>query len=458
MRKEIFIILYCLLLSFCQKSPLEKAQKNDSVRLLFLYVSSLTSQSAVITFSCSESVTGIVGYGIGSIQKYQASLSPSKIHSISLAGLTSDQKYTYAVFCGSVSPKTVFPQSFSTPNPDPLLVIKKRSIWIIGGIGVSGLPVAQVDMYDPATNTWYPSVTSLPTPRAFASVTVIYGKIYVIGGIKASGTSFSVSNAVEMYDLDKNAWTALSSMPNSLTGALAGKMNNEIYMIGGTTTTDMTTGTILNTVYRFQPSVGSTGTWTQYTVQGGSLLPRIDMAGCGNDGTIYMTGGRLYSSGAEQSSSDAFIPGANTTTSLIEASLNGARHGSASSCYRPLPSDPYPADSPALLVFGGSTATNVFIPASSITPSALYDYYPVGGTTNAMTAGPVLPTALYWPASEIYYSQRKAYLFGGASAINNPVQTVYSIDLANPAAGPWTNLGNTMPSARYGHRAAGVDR
>lgn len=249
----------------------------------------------------------------------------------------------------------------------------------------------------------------------------------------------------------------MNSMPNKLVGAVAGKVNEEIYIVGGSTTTGMTTGTILNTVYKFQPNVGTGGTWSQYTILGGSIPSRIDMAGCGNKGTIYLTGGRFYSSGLEQSSSDGFIPASNSSTSLIEASISQARHGSGSACYEPISTDPYPNDTPALFVVGGSTLTDIHIPASSILTSSVFDYYPTGDTSNAVTASSSIPVALYYPALGISYQKRKIYSFGGASSINNPTTNTYSLGLDSPKTNSW-NTTTSMPRARFGHKAVGVNR
>ncbi|MDX1959239.1 MAG: kelch repeat-containing protein [Leptospiraceae bacterium] len=460
------IIFYFIVILFfvrCENSPLGKAARKDNVRLLAATVTRVTTRSATITIVCSENAKAYLGYGIVGMENFLVSLYEAKNHIFEVGNLKSDQKYLYNAYCGSLSPRSVFIQNFTTQAippvpPDPkveFLKVKLRSLWLIGGINFGGSPIGQVDFYDPETKTWYANHTTLPNPRAFASVIVLDRKIYVMGGLKQN-PNYSVSNDVDEYDIDKETWRTMASIPNNLVGAVAGKNNNEIYLIGGTTTTDMTTGTILNTVYRFLPNAGTNGVWSQYLNLGGTIFSRIDMAGCSIDGTIFHTGGRLFSSGAEQSSSDGYVPSANTVTSLIEASISSARHGSASACYEPLPSDPNPNDSTALMVIGGSSGTNANIPANSITPSSVYDYYITGTTTNVFTTGPILPQAVYSPAATISYSERKLYVFGGASAINNPTSNVYTIDLANPIAGPWTSLGAVMPVPRFGHRAVGI--
>jgi hypothetical protein len=457
MKKSWIVFLFPFLLWQCENSPLGKSVRADRAKLLAMGVESVSFDRASVVFQCSEEVIGIVGYGNGNLEKFQTSIYPSRFHHFVLSGLSSETNYTYASYCGKSSFPLGFMQDFRTLAIDPFLETKQRGIWIIGGLGFGGSPVSEVDIFDPVTEIWYPNFTQLPTPRAFASVITLGDTIFVIGGLVLSGGTYTTTNVVEGFHIRTNSWKTYQSMPNRLVGATAGKTGNEIYLIGGTTTTGMTTGTILNTVYRFQPFIESNGTWTQLTALGGTLLSRVDMAGCGSRGTIYHTGGRFFSSGLAQVSSDGYIPASNTTSSLIEASLSVARHGSAFSCYEPIPSDPFPTDPTALFVIGGSTATDLSIPAGSIAPSATFDYYQTGNSTNAMVVGSNLPMSLYYPASAISYQQRKIYVFGGSSSINNPTTNVYSLQLENPSNSVWNTL-SAMPRARYGHGVIGAMR
>jgi Kelch motif/Galactose oxidase, central domain len=466
---NLVLVVLILISVNCQNPALSYGSKKDEARVNFANFTRIGIDIATVFVFCSEPVKGFIGYGVTEADTIQTSIHDSKIHYFELRNLKPNSKYLFQAYCGTMDVKRSFIQNFTTlpipsiPPPPPIppdprvefLKVKLRSLWLIGGINFGGSPIGQVDFYDPETGIWYPNHTTLPNPRAFASVIVLNKKIYVMGGLKQN-PNYTVSNDVDEYDIDNETWRTMASIPNNLVGAVAGKNNNEIYLIGGTTTTDMTTGTILNTVYRFLPNAGTNGVWSQYLNLGGTIFSRIDMAGCSIDGTIFLTGGRFFSSGAEQSSSDGYVPSANTVTSLIEASISSARHGSASACYEPLPSDPYPNDSTAFMVIGGSSGTNANIPANSITPSSVYDYYITGSTTNVFTTGPVLPQAVYYSAATISYSERKLYVFGGASAINNPTSNVYTIDLANPIAGPWTTLSNVMPIARYGHKVVGI--
>ncbi len=217
----------------------------------------------------------------------------------------------------------------------------------------------------------------------------------------------------------------------------------------------MTTGTVFNSVYKFTPSLGTTGTWTTKTSLN-SIAAKIDMAGCAIDGNIYFSTGRFYSDGSSQSTSDSYIPTANGTTTITEAPFT-ARHGAGYACYRPASTDPNPSDPSMLILVGGSTQTNLLQPVTSTTESALVEYY-VTGNTNTLSTAPVLPSPRYMPAAEISYQNRALYVFGGTSQINSATNTVYSLVLGNPISSAWTTVNTTMPIARFGHKAVILNR
>lgn len=70
--------------------------------------------------------------------------------------------------------------------------VANRGIWLVGG-QQGNYPganvVAQIDVFDPVTMTWYPNVATLPTPVTFAGVTAYQGKLYVAGGFNSTGVN-----------------------------------------------------------------------------------------------------------------------------------------------------------------------------------------------------------------------------------------------------------------------------
>ncbi len=466
--KRIYSLLsVCFLLTACDASPIGRAKKERNQKLISYSVTNVTLNSARFDWICSDETDGVLSYGKGRLDNTTFSLKPAKIHSMTLSGLDQNQSYQYKVFCGKTAGDLTYlllNSSFQTLKPAesaaPLLSSAqiKRGIWILGGTDSSGTPIAQVDFFDPVDGKWVPGVTSVPTPRRYAGIVSSGGKIYVMGGL--TGTT-AVSTVEELTPGDTFSWKTLNSMPVTLQGFIAASNGSDIYAIGGSTTNNMQIGTLpAFSVYRFQPFIGTGGTWATITTAS-ALYPNIDMSGCIIDGTFLFGGGRYYNDGSAQNSLNGYVIGSNTTTTISESNFTYPAHGTASVCYRPVSSDPYPSDTKALLIFGGSTLTDLNQPAAAVTPSAQFNYYQP--LVNTMTSGPVLSSALYYPAAEISYDKRRLYLFGGATAVNAPSSSVYSIPMANPVSGPWQSETNAnpepaMPVARFGHKAVILSR
>ncbi|XDD50918.1 hypothetical protein AB3N59_03750 [Leptospira sp. WS92.C1] len=451
---KITIFFLISILLNCQNSPLSNIHDSETAKVSLALVTQLGPNSATVSWECSSSQPGSIVYGTGGIGSASMSLENSKIHSMTLQNLESNTDYSALVFCSSdIDNLEGVPIAFKTWVSD--FPNRTRGLWVVGGIGADANPVAQIDFYDPVTSTWFPAATSVPTPRTFANVVSHKEKIYVIGGLEKQAGVYVASRKTEVYDPYLDQWETLADMPTANQGGIIASVGEEIFIIAGTTTTDMTTGTVLNTVSRFFPGIGLTGIWQSYTSLT-AIFARIDMAGCGFNGSILYTGGRFNQDGSSQSTSDAFIPSVNSTSSAGEPAINLARHGSGSACVKPLNSDPFPADPEWFAVLGGSTGTSTLQPVGSITPSNRTDFFQIG--SGAFTIGPILPASLYFPGTQASYETRKLFVFGGASALNIPTDTVYAIGLQNPIASAWTTETQKMPRARYAHKVILIDR
>jgi hypothetical protein len=485
MEKEMrFFLLILIFFISCDQNPIGKARKDRKQKLIAYSVTNISTNSAQVNWSCSESSTGILSYGKNTLDTSLTSIKNATIHSMNLTNLNQNQTYYYKTLCDfpsnadisilvspsfqtniipdpvplppPVQPEPPAPPIIPTPTPPPPPLLSseqiKRGIWILGGSDNSGNAIAQVDFFDPVLNKWYANVTNIPTPRKFAGIVSNNGKIYVMGGMVGSST---VSTVEELTPGDTFVWRTMNPMPVTLQGFVVSSTTNEIYIIGGSTTNIMQIGTLpAFSLYRFQPLIGSLGIWATITTAT-ALMPNVDLSGCIIDGTFIFGGGRYYNDGSAQNTVNGYVTGSNTTTTINEASFTYSAHGTASVCYRPIPSDPYPSDTKSMLVTGGSTITDLNQPVNSVAPSNQYNYYQP--LTNTMSVGPVLPVALYYPSAEISYDNRRLYLFGGASAINIPTNTVYSIPLTNPISGPW-QIESTMPLARFAHKAVILSR
>jgi N-acetylneuraminic acid mutarotase len=115
-------------------------------------------------------------------------------------------------------------------GPDGLLYT------IGGGAGASQLSTSIVEAYDPATDTWH-GVAPMPTPRTqLAAITGPDGRIYALGGF--TGVSYDEYQTplatVEAYTPATNSWQVLASMPTPrINFAVAVGIDGKIYAIGG---------------------------------------------------------------------------------------------------------------------------------------------------------------------------------------------------------------------------------
>jgi N-acetylneuraminic acid mutarotase len=84
------------------------------------------------------------------------------------------------------------------------------------------------DVYDPATNAWFPRAP-MPTARSGAAAAVMNGQVLVFGGERLGGTF----TETEAYDSVSNTWTSLTAMPSGRHGTGAAVIGNLIYVPAG---------------------------------------------------------------------------------------------------------------------------------------------------------------------------------------------------------------------------------
>ncbi|TGK42277.1 Kelch repeat-containing protein [Leptospira andrefontaineae] len=448
---SVFIILFISkYFCFCTAAGLSEILGEESARAEFAFVAKLGPNSAVLSWNCSKVSKGTMYTSEGIIPSTQS----SKTHFSEWKNLNANTSYKVILTCGSQKIEEGSILEFTTwiSNDPP----KTRGIWILGGIGNDGLPIKEVDLFDPVTDIWYSSITNVPSPRIFASIVHHKNKIYVIGGMENVSGTYVSSSKVEVYDPYTNIWETKSSLPSGSIGAVAGSIGGEIYILSGSNSTDMTNGPVFNTILKFYPELGINGQWISFS-SASTIFNRVDMSGCAINGVIFYTGGRTYNSGSANSSTDGFAASANTTTSFSEPSLGESKHGAASVCILPSSQDPFPADGVYFAVIGGSTGSgNVFQPATSIIPTNRTEFYQLG--SGSFSLGPSLPASIYFPAVQTSYETRKIFSFGGASSINIPENTVYSLDSGNPLGSAWVTHSSPMPRRRYAHKAIRIDR
>jgi N-acetylneuraminic acid mutarotase len=128
----------------------------------------------------------------------------------------------------------------------------------LAGVGLGGLVYAiggqygenettgnqsQVDAYDPASDTWRPRAP-LPAPRGHvsSSAVVVGDRIVVMGGTEQGNKA---SSAVEVYNSATNAWTSMTSLPDTRKTPVAGLLGADLYVATGSFRTATLRGRLL---------------------------------------------------------------------------------------------------------------------------------------------------------------------------------------------------------------------
>ena len=112
-------------------------------------------------------------------------------------------------------------------------------IYIIGGrLGASFIGAATnvdiVEQYDPETNQWGAPQPRMPTPRSGGGSAVYNGRIYVAGGEQQDHRFFAAFRALEVFDPKAQSWSA-TMMPTPRHGFAAAFIGNRFHIISGET-------------------------------------------------------------------------------------------------------------------------------------------------------------------------------------------------------------------------------
>ena len=135
-----------------------------------------------------------------------------------------------------------------TARMAPGVSVVDGKIYVIGGYIGNIAGISTVEAYDPETNTWE-AKAEMPTPRITLSASAVNGKIYAIGG---HGNGWLTT--VEEYDPATDKWSEKASMPTARNWLATAVVNGKIYTIGGFN------GNTLPAVEEYDPE---TDTWAR---------------------------------------------------------------------------------------------------------------------------------------------------------------------------------------------------
>jgi hypothetical protein len=149
----------------------------------------------------------------------------------------------------------------------------------------AGDNITEFGKFDPVANTWTPQAQVPDSNNAMASAVYApnVNKLFVFGGEEV--TSGTVVNTTRIYDITTNTWGIGQPMPDVRAFMASGYFNGKIYLIGGSTTSNVDPS--FGQVWEYDPG---TDKWNT----GRKSMP-ITMGGPGFgiiNGHIYIAGGR----------------------------------------------------------------------------------------------------------------------------------------------------------------------
>ncbi|OHD70891.1 MAG: hypothetical protein A2W19_08115 [Spirochaetes bacterium RBG_16_49_21] len=335
----------------------------------------------------------------------------------------------------------------------PTLAQKMRGIWIIGGLyGNSiGTAIPQVDLYDPDTDTWFPSITSIPYPVSFASATSVNSNIYVIGGFRSDGT---VAILAQEYNILSNTWTLKSTTGFTAKANVLGVVSdNKIYILGGSTGIASAAWGGTQNTQNYNPADDS---WVSLLA---TTLPAVgtERFVLSYNGVIYHMGGRITNATTFSATHDGYTCSSNANTSTAETVLlnpPNQRTGIAGAVYQYINGTVRVFIAGGITALTGCTGNYILQSTTAITTQSAFQYIS-NPFTGAWANATALPQAIGFSSAVVKGGY--LYVFGGIQSISSFSAKTYCISL-DPLGAAWDQTKVDMPIARYGHSAVVINQ
>lgn len=184
-------------------------------------------------------------------------------------------------FAGAASWRTLARMPAGNIHEHSVVALSPTQLVSVGGVLQQGGPISSVYLYDLVKDSWK-KLASLPVTINHANAAVVDGKLYVLGGMTGSGW---VGNPTTwLYDQAADKWTTLASMPASEArgSAVMGVYNKTVWLASGKTKSG---GESVATVSAFDTA---TGRWLDTIPAKAKNLPEgRDHGGGGIVGTKY---------------------------------------------------------------------------------------------------------------------------------------------------------------------------
>ncbi|HWH02687.1 MAG TPA: kelch repeat-containing protein [Gemmatimonadales bacterium] len=212
------------------------------------------------------------------------------------------------------------------------------TLYAIGGLDSTEVPSAVVEAYDPIADAWT-SKASLHIARYGFAVGVANGKVYVAGGMTASGPT----ETAESYDPSTDTWSMRASLPVPTAFPAGAVLNGQLYVVGGQTSDTTAVATVLAYDPVTDQWIGRAPLPAPLSLTGASVF----------DSTLYIFGGPGIHAATVQVYSPATDQWVSRTPTL-RANVGGWYGG-------PLLPTTATASGLGIMVFGGSDGTTGYL-------------------------------------------------------------------------------------------------
>ncbi len=318
--------------------------------------------------------------------------------------------------------------------------------------------------YNTATDTWT-QIANFPVASwIFGQAQAVNGKIYLFSGLSNINTAYAVVKSVWEYDPAADSYRAMASLPFDQGFVTSGVINNKIYVICGSGTSNTE---YVKRVQVFDPAANSWGTATNYPrdvryasaatvnntiiVSGGynvNYTPLRYIAdtyiGSDSSGILvwhrvkdYPIGPTIYMSGAGVGDKALFFGGRPSIDNNAPATQRTFRYTPATDAWETLELKPTGVQT---LIQAGVAGTKVYAPGGEDANAAAVDVTEVFDVT--ASGGPALVlsvTSLLVPAKTGGTASRSITIKN-----NGPAQLDWSVAV-NPASS-WVSPGKTSGS------------
>jgi len=220
------------------------------------------------------------------------------------------------------------------PRQEIAVAVLDGRLYVIGGFGESGEPVATVDVYDPTTNEWQ-ARAPLPVATHHTAAAVAGGKLYVVGGYTGGRVRWTASQATFEYDPARDSWATRAAMPTPRGGLAAAALGERIHALGGTG------DGVTNAHEVYDPASD------RWSVANPMPTARDHLAAVTFQGRVWALGGRTSFMGTQYANVEVYDPA--TDSWRVAPPLPSGRGGLAAAAL---------AD--RIFVFGGEAPLRIF--------------------------------------------------------------------------------------------------